>query len=170
MLLNSCLMRSGSKTFVGISVKSRWWAGLVWLTPLSLSQAQSLETDDDSSVRLHARIGADQDHMKVCCLHANILNYYLTNILCHRHEQHPKMLRVKIDLSRVSDDLQAHGCNVTHYHDHHHAVEFRRKLASMEGERGINKAVGEIDILFTYLSDYCVHQKNNTANAANAAL
>nr|XP_043872200.1 LOW QUALITY PROTEIN: interleukin-22 [Solea senegalensis] len=132
--------------------------------------AQSLETDDDSSVRLHARIGADQDHMKVCCLHANILNYYLTNILCHRHEQHPKMLRVKIDLSRVSDDLQAHGCNVTHYHDHHHAVEFRRKLASMEGERGINKAVGEIDILFTYLSDYCVHQKNNTANAANAAL
>ncbi|CAL8324454.1 unnamed protein product [Lota lota] len=122
-------------------------------------QAQDLETGDDTSFRLisnKVKVSPDHHLDQICCLHANILDYYLLNVLKNHDSFHPRMPHLKTDLARISQDLSHHGCNVTHYHNHRNAVEFREKLITMQGERGITKAIGEIDILFTYLGEYCV--------------
>ncbi|XP_077357276.1 interleukin-22 [Festucalex cinctus] len=94
--------------------------------------------------------------MTVCCLHANILDFYLNNVFNHvDNQQLPRMHQLHNDLSRASGDLQRGGCNVMHYRDHQHAVQFRNKLATMDSGRGLNKALSEVDILFTYLHETC---------------
>ncbi|CAL8386615.1 unnamed protein product [Boreogadus saida] len=122
-------------------------------------KAQEPETLEETSFRLISRVSPNQtldQNAEICCLHANILDFYLLNVLQSSDSFHPAMPRLRTDLRRISQDLSHHGCNVTHYHDHQNAVEFREKLITMQGQRGITKAIGEIDILFTYLGDFCV--------------
>uniref|UniRef100_A0AAY4EKQ6 Interleukin 22 n=1 Tax=Denticeps clupeoides TaxID=299321 RepID=A0AAY4EKQ6_9TELE len=70
-----------------------------------------------------------------CCLSANILDYYLRNILHVRGNHHKRLSAVKEDLHRVRRDLV--------------------DLAKCVGEEAPNKAIGEIDILFHYLYESC---------------
>ncbi|XP_072769397.1 interleukin-22 isoform X2 [Nerophis lumbriciformis] len=119
--------------------------------------AQSLETPDETSIRLNPDFSSKRDDVPLCCLHAYILDFYLRNIFTPRDNQHPKLHQLHADLAHVSQDLQAHhGCIVKHYEDHQPAVEFRNKLAMMDNERGINKALGEVEMLFSNLQDSCV--------------
>ncbi|XP_076732146.1 uncharacterized protein LOC143413257 [Maylandia zebra] len=120
------------------------------------------DEEDDTSMRVIPRVNTKDHHLEICCLHANILDYYLTNILHHTNNDHAQMHRLKTNLHRISTDLQAHGCNVTQYHDHKNAVDFRTKLEKMEKMKGITKAISELDILFSYLQDYCVEPRNST--------
>uniref|UniRef100_A0A8C5FDQ0 Uncharacterized LOC115542477 n=1 Tax=Gadus morhua TaxID=8049 RepID=A0A8C5FDQ0_GADMO len=132
-----------------------------WYFPdiILVFQAQNPETRDETSLRLISRVSPNQtldQNAEICCLHANILDFYLLNVLQSSDSFHPAMPRLKTDLRRISQDLSHNGCNVTHYQDHQNAVEFREKLITMQGQRGITKAIGEINILFTYLGDFCV--------------
>lgn len=131
---------------------------------------EAQKKQDDPSVRLLPSLDTNQDHMKICCLHANILDFYLNNILPHHSGTETHMHRLRVDLGRISLDLSNHGCNVTHYHDHQHAVEFKRRFHKMEGKQRLNKAVSEVDILFSYLQDFCVFPSNtiNTTSITTA--
>ncbi|KAM9327901.1 uncharacterized protein KZ484_019326 [Pholidichthys leucotaenia] len=117
-------------------------------------------TEEDASFRLMPQPDNNLDHMQICCLHVNILDFYLKNIL--HQGQHQHLHRLKSDLHRVSVDLQTQGCNVTQYHEHQHAVEFRTNYFKMAQKRGSYKAIGELDILFSYLRHYCIKPRNGT--------
>lgn len=49
-----------------------------------------------------------QDPLKICCLHAKILDFYLDNILPYHNGEHVDQL--KINLGRISRDLQSRTC------------------------------------------------------------
>uniref|UniRef100_A0AAZ3NV04 Interleukin-22 n=1 Tax=Oncorhynchus tshawytscha TaxID=74940 RepID=A0AAZ3NV04_ONCTS len=101
-------------------------------------------SDIDTDTKLMPDIDTKKNHRDICCLHANILDFYLSNILTTKEKT-------------ISRDLKEHGCAIKHYNDHHHSIAFRKKFSEMEEGKGIKKAIGEIDILFTFLKDFCVH-------------
>uniref|UniRef100_A0A671VT12 Interleukin 22 n=1 Tax=Sparus aurata TaxID=8175 RepID=A0A671VT12_SPAAU len=116
--------------------------------------AYSMNPENDLTHFLMPRIRTDQDYMTICCLHANYLEFYLNEVLPkHKSDHHDRMHTLRTDLSRVSEDLKERGCNVTR--DHPLVAEFRGKVQAM-GDEGITKAMGEIDIMFTFLQGYCV--------------
>uniref|UniRef100_A0A3Q3DVP4 Uncharacterized protein n=1 Tax=Hippocampus comes TaxID=109280 RepID=A0A3Q3DVP4_HIPCM len=114
------------KMDVSVKVFSLWRPiALTWRNGcFVVVQAQRSETEEESNVRLNV------DHMTICCLHANILDFYLNNVLNHVGNQHPRMHQLHSDLDRASEDLKEHGCNAVHYRDHRHVARFRNKLFS----------------------------------------
>ncbi|XP_037098731.1 uncharacterized protein LOC119116965 isoform X3 [Syngnathus acus] len=118
--------------------------------------AQRSETEEESNVRLNVPVADEEEHVVVCCLHSNILDFYLKDVFDGLDDRHPRMHQLHSDLSRAGQDLKEHGCNAPHYQDHRHVVQFRDKLAQMDSSRGLKKALSEVNILFTYLHDNCV--------------
>uniref|UniRef100_A0A3B3QJT2 Interleukin 22 n=1 Tax=Paramormyrops kingsleyae TaxID=1676925 RepID=A0A3B3QJT2_9TELE len=113
------------------------------------------EMDDDHETRLiqsekHYRNETD---LFVCCLHANILDFYLGNVL-NTEEKFPDLATVKTDLDRISRDLTVKGCSIKHVNDHGHSNKFKESFHKM-GKRAQTKAMGEIDILFDFLAKFC---------------
>ncbi|TNM91503.1 interleukin-22 [Takifugu flavidus] len=119
---------------------------------------QAQREQDDPSVRLLPNIKPNQEtrDLEICCIHANILDFYLNNVLPHHSSNNAHAHRLQTDLSRISRDLETHGCSINRYRDHQHAEEFSRRFFALDGRHRLNKALGEIDILFSYLQDYCI--------------
>uniref|UniRef100_A0A3P8YAV2 Uncharacterized protein n=1 Tax=Esox lucius TaxID=8010 RepID=A0A3P8YAV2_ESOLU len=67
-------------------------------------------SDTDTNVKLMPDVDTKKNHRDICCLHANILDFYLSNILISDNHKHPKLPELKEHLARVSKDLKDHGC------------------------------------------------------------
>ncbi|MFT7805475.1 interleukin-22 [Arapaima gigas] len=119
----------------------------------NLAQAAQ-QLDDDTETRLiPAAQFAKKTNLFVCCLHANILDFYLWNLLT-TEDRYPDLDKVRTELARVSRDLSQEGCSVVHVSDHDYSRKFREGFHQM-GKPAVNKAMGEIDILFDSLSIFC---------------
>lgn len=51
-----------------------------------------------------------QNNLEICCIHANILDFYLNNVLPHHNSNNAHTQRLHTDLSRISRDLETRGC------------------------------------------------------------
>uniref|UniRef100_A0A674MFU6 Interleukin-24-like n=1 Tax=Takifugu rubripes TaxID=31033 RepID=A0A674MFU6_TAKRU len=73
---------------------------------------QAQREQDDPSVRLLPNIKPNQEtrDLEICCIHANILDFYLNNVLPHHSSNNAHAHRLQTDLSRISQDLETHGC------------------------------------------------------------
>uniref|UniRef100_A0A4W5KPH2 Interleukin 22 n=1 Tax=Hucho hucho TaxID=62062 RepID=A0A4W5KPH2_9TELE len=82
-------------------------------TMVQLVAQHAQSSDNDTDTKLMPDIDTKKNHRDICCLHANILDFYLSNILTTKEKQdkhHPKLPALKEDLARVSRDLKEHGC------------------------------------------------------------
>uniref|UniRef100_A0A8C9WCA0 Uncharacterized protein n=1 Tax=Scleropages formosus TaxID=113540 RepID=A0A8C9WCA0_SCLFO len=120
------------------------------------SALQAQELDEDTETRLIPSVRHDKKtNLYVCCLHANILDFYLWNVLT-TEDRYPDLDTVRTELARVSRDLSLQGC-----------VSWAVRLPPVPRQTGepgerramgrtaVNKAIGEIDILFDSLSIFC---------------
>uniref|UniRef100_A0A8C9S545 Uncharacterized protein n=1 Tax=Scleropages formosus TaxID=113540 RepID=A0A8C9S545_SCLFO len=72
-------------------------------------------------------------NLYICCLHANILDFYLGNIL-QTEEKFPHLSTVTIDLARISRDLSEKGCVST---------VCLKKIKNILGKKGQTKHLAE---------------------------
>ncbi|MGH0138587.1 UNVERIFIED_CONTAM: hypothetical protein FKN15_026492, partial [Acipenser sinensis] len=100
----------------------------------------------------------------VCCLHVNILNFYFTHVLRTSEEQDPHMRSVTQDLHRISEDLKSCVNTPTIKKMKFHIIlhKFKEDFEKL-GERGNNKAIRELDILFEYLTRFHDQRLTNFA-------
>ncbi|XP_062384397.1 interleukin-22 [Sardina pilchardus] len=128
------------------------------------------------AVAKHAQ-GQDKSHMTriipkmsdnkfkendTCCVHANILDYYLRNVLTDSlptEDHHSRMPIVKEELRKVRDDLKTNArCTVEKYDEYNYNRKFRENFLAA-GVKATIKAIGEIDILFHYLYESCGQER-----------
>uniref|UniRef100_A0A8C9WKJ8 Uncharacterized protein n=1 Tax=Scleropages formosus TaxID=113540 RepID=A0A8C9WKJ8_SCLFO len=121
--------------------------------------AWAVSTDTDTGTDT-GKARALRRNLYICCLHANILDFYLGNIL-QTEEKFPHLSTVTIDLARISRDLSEKGCVSTHVNEHEHSRSFTEQFHKL-GKKGQTKAIGEIDILFDYLSKFCIPSGTQT--------
>ncbi|KAJ8245277.1 hypothetical protein GJAV_G00269020 [Gymnothorax javanicus] len=115
--------------------------------------AQNRDNDTETRLMPPSNHSENQTNLYICCLHANILDFYQRNILTTK-DAYPHLAAVRADLHRISTDLKKKGCAINHVKDHAHSKRFREEFFKL-GKLGENKAIGEIDILFDYLSRFC---------------
>ncbi|XP_072566480.1 interleukin-22-like [Paramormyrops kingsleyae] len=118
-----------------------------------LAQAAQ-EFDEEANIRLIPKFQHTKNmNLYVCCLHANILDFYLWNILTTENN-YPSLEKVRTDLGRVSRDLSEQGCSIMHVDNHEYSRKFKEGFHKL-GKTAVNKAIGEIDILFDSLNIFC---------------
>ncbi|KAK6488334.1 interleukin-22-like [Huso huso] len=105
-------------------------------------------TDTTSLIQNPENYNNQMAAQHVCCLHVNILNFYITHVLNTSEEKDPHMRSVTQDLHRISEDQKS--CVSTHNIFHKFKEDFKKL-----GKRGNNKAIGELDILLEYLTRFC---------------
>lgn len=107
----------------------------LWIVDGLFLRVQAQREQDDPSVRLLPNIKPNQvsvsptitetpqqtpaltsdllqetRDLEICCIHANILDFYLNNVLPHHSSNNAHAHRLQTDLSRISQDLETHGC------------------------------------------------------------
>ncbi|XP_048872841.1 interleukin-22 [Brienomyrus brachyistius] len=115
--------------------------------------AQQMDDDHETRLIQSEKNYRNETDLFVCCLHANILDFYLGHVL-NTEDKFPDLATVKTDLDRISRDLTAKGCSIKHVNDHGHSHRFKESFHKM-GKRAQKKAMGEIDILFDFLAKFC---------------
>ncbi|XP_063068003.1 interleukin-22 [Engraulis encrasicolus] len=112
--------------------------------------------DKDHETRLIPVISEEKlKDNDTCCMNANILDYYLRNVLTTEGEHHKRLPAVKQDLHRVKRDLENHAsCDPQKYDENEYNQKFRKNYRAA-GTDAPNKAIGEMDILFHYLFESC---------------
>ncbi|XP_041936017.1 interleukin-22 [Alosa sapidissima] len=93
-----------------------------------------------------------------CCVHANILDYYLKNVLTDAlptNDHHSRLPIVKEELHRVRRDLVTNAnCDLNKYDVYKYNKTFRKNFLATGVDATI-KAISEMDILFHYLYESC---------------
>lgn len=105
----------------------------IWIVDGLFLRVQAQREQDDPSVRLLPHVQPNQvsvgptiaatpqqapaltsdllqNHLEICCIHANILDFYLNNVLPHHSSNNAHTQRLQTDLGRISRDLETHGC------------------------------------------------------------
>ncbi|XP_039626136.1 interleukin-22 [Polypterus senegalus] len=122
--------------------------------------AQRNDNDTDTRLlRLTEKHNNMTDHY-LCCLHVNILDFYLHQVMLPSEPleiKYPISRTVTEDLHRIAKDLKICMTKNGKYDRHLHT--FKEEYKKL-GRQGQTKALGELDILFEYLTRFCREKRS----------